>query len=451
MPLGTQISSSAPSINGTKSYDNEIANAEKNNKILRNMLQHVSNSKIENGYLRVDKNNMLFLKKELTPGTLMAKLHIIKQEPSNNIKNLGLDLHLGQKISREELISRLESTITTNDLHIDNCKKVKDELFEIRKDPIAESPKIEAAVVAVSPIDGLRAEQHEAEEFKEKLSSLKEKFNSQDNQPEKGTLRYSKEKGLYLSKNFSVREALDLHDAGAAEFEKNFGNIELDFGKATDSKSVSSKIEERLDFQNRHIEFLEECIKNKEKQLSAEQPSMSGGIPDAPHESQEIESTAHNTDRSSSDDLDEWPETSPKKESLHALILNHLNSNSENISIDEIEIDDSDVPEHIPPPTSRNPYVSSTPEQSNNRPKNLPIDDTNLDATVKSSNTPTSPVRTIFFDKEGNYIKKRDFDENGHPVPLKRTDSLTKETRQADSLQDRVDQPFDFKRTRDFF
>ncbi|WP_416771165.1 hypothetical protein ACMGT0_01170 [Pseudomonas sp. RHF3.3-3] len=164
--------------------------------------------------------------------------------------------------TKPETISRIDAPQTTNE-SISNDTQIK------------------------LAIDELRAAQQDAEQRKGELLGLKEKFKSANNPLDKGILRYSEKKGLYLSANFSFREALNLKDAGSEKFERNFKGLGLDFGKVNDKQAVFTIIDDKVKARDEYINFLESKILDHEKNLSTKQPSMNGGDSDSIQKSHE--------------------------------------------------------------------------------------------------------------------------------------------------------------------
>ncbi|MGY2283644.1 hypothetical protein [Pseudomonas gingeri] len=126
---------------------------------------------------------------------------------------------------------------------------------------------VSAAQIRVT-LANLESQKSNAEEFGEKLQNLKESLNRVSNQPESGTLRFSKTKGLYLSKNLSIREALGFRDAGAAKFEKIMKGLNLPFGKTTSMAGVNADIDKKISKQNAYLKQMDVYINEQKKKLA---------------------------------------------------------------------------------------------------------------------------------------------------------------------------------------
>ncbi|AMB86231.1 hypothetical protein AWM79_13335 [Pseudomonas agarici] len=192
-------------------------------------------------------------------------------------------------------------------------------------------------------IDLLRTQQNNAQELKNSLLNLKEKIDSVKNLPNKGTLRYSETKGLYLSNSFKILEAVGLRDAGAAKFEKKINGLDLEFGKITDKDNIISKIDEKLDTQDGYIKALEDRVQLQEEKFAAARHPMSGENSNAPHEMKGPEVTMQEKSQSAQygstgDELSEWPQKNPGKQFLHSVISNNLGSDQEDLVINENEL-----------------------------------------------------------------------------------------------------------------
>ncbi|SDS38914.1 hypothetical protein SAMN05216598_1434 [Pseudomonas asplenii] len=190
----------------------------------------------------------------------------------------------------------------------------------------------EDAVTRVNrAIDTLRTAQNNAQAFKNSLISLKEKIDSVTNQPDKGFLRYSETKDLYLSNHFKILETVGLRDAGAAKFEKKFDGLELEFGKKTSKENIISKIDEKLADQDKYINTLGDRIKLQEGKLSAERPTTNDADSNTPDE---IKSDQH---EDMNDVLSPWPKEKPQNQFVHSLISNHLKCDKAELTDDQIE------------------------------------------------------------------------------------------------------------------
>jgi len=229
--------------------------------------------------------------------------------------------------------------------------KTRQEVQDVRNVPNEKRTPIEisacvnetedAATRVNRTIDTLRTDQNKALEFKNSLISLKEKIDSVTNQPDKGFLRYSETKDLYLSNHFKILETVGLRDAGAAKFEKKFDGLDLEFGKKTSKESIISKIDKKLDDQDKYISSLGDMIKYQEVKLSAEQPTTNDADSNTPDE---IKSDQH---EDMDDVLSAWPQKNPKYPIAHSFIADHLNGKNPNLN-DEIDFFESilNIPEN---------------------------------------------------------------------------------------------------------
>jgi len=225
----------------------------------------------------------------------------------------------------------------------------------------------DAATRVNRTIDTLRTDQNKALEFKNSLISLKEKIDGVTNQPDKGFLRYSETKNLYLSNHFKILETVGLRDAGAAKFEKKFDGLDLEFGKKTSKASIISKIDKKLDDQDKYISSLGDMIKFQEGKLSAEQPTTNDADSNTPHE------TKVDQRDSMGDELSAWPKRKPQDQVVHSLIEKHLNRDNPDLTIREIESlepilnvreNSGALPPPIPPRTYQNRELPSAPDKN---------------------------------------------------------------------------------------
>lgn len=100
--------------NNIKTCESNIELYKKNNLSLDKLIEHVKNQPTK-GFLKLDKNNEIYLKKELTMGIIMGKHNIKHSKLPESIRNLGVDLKFGSMMSREEIISRIETQKEKNE------------------------------------------------------------------------------------------------------------------------------------------------------------------------------------------------------------------------------------------------------------------------------------------------------------------------------------------------
>ncbi|NVZ63049.1 hypothetical protein HX867_13240 [Pseudomonas gingeri] len=117
-------------------------------------------------------------------------------------------------------------------------------------------------------VANLESQKSDAKEYGEKLQYVKYCLNSVSNQPESGTLRLSKTKGIHLSKSFNIREALGIRDAGVSEFEKTMKGLDLKFGKKTNMAAVNADIDKKISEQNAYLKQMDVYINNQKKKLA---------------------------------------------------------------------------------------------------------------------------------------------------------------------------------------
>ncbi|MGY2283645.1 hypothetical protein [Pseudomonas gingeri] len=262
-----------------------------------------------------------------------------------------------------------------------------------------------------SIIDTLRNNQEVEKESNKYLLHLKGKIDSVNNPLNEGILRYSKKRGLYLSENASIREALGWRDAGAAKFEKKISGFDLEFGKKTIRENLISKIDEKLTEQNAHIDFLDDCIVKQEEKLSAEQIGMNREDSNTSHETK----TTHNQDSNIDDELSEWPEKNIQDEPVRSMILKYLNNSQEDSAIHDdidqfissmvktLEVSDSQSDSN----TTSNPTTPQPPIESSNSES---VEPENHDLGV--SNPLKKPLRTFEYGRDLNSP-----DKPAQPVP----------------------------------
>ncbi|WP_157786741.1 hypothetical protein [Pseudomonas asplenii] len=104
--------------------------------------------------------------------------------------------------------------------------------------------------------------------------------------------------------------------------------------KKTSKASIISKIDKKLDDQDKYISSLGDMIKYQEGKLSAERPTINDADSNTP---EEIKSDQH---EDMDDVLSAWPKENPQYQNAHSFIADHLNGKKPNLN-DEIDFFES--------------------------------------------------------------------------------------------------------------
>ncbi|WP_157383910.1 hypothetical protein [Pseudomonas asplenii] len=342
-------SSSAAFINAKIDRCNKlIESCKESNKSLENTISHVRNTTNENGYLRLDAKLMPYLKKELTIGTLMIRLHLKEPQIPEKTSELYTNLKFGKFTSKKDVISNLEDMKQQNDNEIKLNKEIirrekeklpatQEEQKELHEDQIIandirepDHAQTQERLQTIRPpsletideqddsipdgntspkpaprtkredgspiptrrtdhehLDALRTkigtsskseifenilkmqcEKLDAEKFENNLYRLKKQFDSAQYEPNERYLRFSNEKGLYLSTDSGSGDAFKKHDGGASKLKERIPGLDLGVGQATNKKEVSARIDQFLSKQRAHIDSLGESIERHRTELA---------------------------------------------------------------------------------------------------------------------------------------------------------------------------------------